>query len=780
MSTRRKVQGKRSFTGNHPLLPAMRPTPASTAFIPKVPTYTFLKWTFGRGSVIWKIWPAVVLHSSFAAAVVFIWTMTESKIDVPNVMLTVMGVVIGFVISYRAISGYDRYWMGRTAWSDVIRNARTMGRLVWYHVPPRLTGGVVSPIIVGEQTAEERERDKERERREAPKVMAEKRMALDLVEAFAVALKHHLRGELGIYYEDLYDLVRPLHDREFFPPHWKRVTYPTNPQFAIPAAHFPVAAVRPATPTPTPTPSTLAPPSSSSTSASSSAVSTNSTLKPTTHAARRPAYSTPAQAVLTQATAGDAGTGTGAGTGSLNLGSIDAHSSASLVDGGATDATGATASSSSVPTGLGPSSNLANNENNTNNNPSTVSLPHQPLLPAMNPAPEDGVLRRVSPDVIPFAGVFSGVARWLGSWGRKDDFDRQKHRDRSSRRQRAWSGPMRSPSAAGSGPIHPAGVAKLEEVEMGENLPEEVLRCLSEWFSVLEARQTVPGTSLGAMIAGIQTFEASLTTLEQVLTTPLPFVYSVHIRVVWLYLFLLPLQLVGDFQWHTVPAVSVGAFVYLGFVAAGEEIEQPFGYDDNDLDMDMFCRDIIRTDIQCLKKARCLNAWFPPAPVPTVHLQRSATATSTSTSSSTSSNLSLGPAIVVDTSTSTSANANIAIGASLLSPETVPPHIEFDVADSDSDSDPYGGNMYRASLSSLADSVSLEDVEEYEYEEDEESQEDGSGAETERETQGHGNGDGDRNANGNGNGNEGGHGQGEGTVQATDGGVREGQLVDVR
>lgn len=32
------------------------------------------------------------------------------------------------------------------------------------------------------------------------------------LDRFAVALKHHIRGEVGIYYEDLYDLVRPLHE----------------------------------------------------------------------------------------------------------------------------------------------------------------------------------------------------------------------------------------------------------------------------------------------------------------------------------------------------------------------------------------------------------------------------------------------------------------------------------------------------------------------------------------------------------------------------------------
>ncbi|KAJ7886464.1 hypothetical protein B0H14DRAFT_3431293 [Mycena olivaceomarginata] len=69
-----------------------------------------------------------------------------------------------------------------------------MARLIWYHVPLRLT-------LPGAEMGN---------------VTAEKRMALNLVDVFAVALKHHLRGELGIYYEDLYNLVRPLHD--FFIP----------------------------------------------------------------------------------------------------------------------------------------------------------------------------------------------------------------------------------------------------------------------------------------------------------------------------------------------------------------------------------------------------------------------------------------------------------------------------------------------------------------------------------------------------------------------------------
>jgi len=48
-------------------------------------------------------------------------------------------------------------------------------------------------------------------------------------------------------------------------------------------------------------------------------------------------------------------------------------------------------------------------------------------------------------------------------------------------------------------------------------------------------------------------------------------------RTVWLYLFFLPFQLVAEFSWYTIPGVAIASFIYLGFLAAGDEIGQPFG-----------------------------------------------------------------------------------------------------------------------------------------------------------------------------------------------------------
>jgi hypothetical protein len=165
-----------------------------------------------------------------------------------------------------------------------------------------------------------------------------------------------------------------------------------------------------------------------------------------------------------------------------------------------------------------------------------------------------------------------------------------------------WAGPTFSKKLA-------RGKHRPKVAGNGQNLPLEILRCLSDWCSILEDRGTVPGTSLGSMMGCISAFEDNLSTLERILTTPLPFVYSVHIRhTVWLYLFFLPFQLISQFGWYTIPGVCIASFIYLGFLAAGEEIEQPFGYDENDLDLDLFCHEIIHADIDHLKSSPCLNA----------------------------------------------------------------------------------------------------------------------------------------------------------------------------
>ncbi|KAI0077244.1 UPF0187-domain-containing protein [Panus rudis PR-1116 ss-1] len=532
----------RSFTGHHALLPATN-SAHQRVLIPVVPTQTLLVWTFGRGTVLWRIWPAVLLHTAFAAVVVSISMKTRFDLSIPNVMLTVLGVVIGFVISYRAISGYDRYWQGRSASSDIMRSSRTFGRLIWFHVPLR-------PMISTPDTdpgKTDKGKDQDKEIHELRHVMAEKYLALDLVEAFSVAVKHHLRGEIGIYYEDLYPLVRPLHDH-----HRKQ-------QASAAAQPAQVPQMCPA----------------EADHASELLIPKNPIIPPIN------AY------------------GTFSSSASHNLRSSSSSSSFSSHSSHRGD---------------------------------------RPLLPGSAP-PASGVMNRVSSDLIPFSSIFGHVSRAVQHrFSRSEGYSEVTYMDvetgsaegdisprnlespndetcatavpgpRQSISQYTWAESGRTSTFTGQFSFthkkHRPRIAG-----GGENMPLEIVRRLSHWLSVLEARGTIPGNTLGGMFSCLSSFEDSLAALERILTTPLPFVYSVHIRhTVWLYLFFLPFQLVDQFRWYAIPGVCIAAFIYLGFLAAGEEIEQPFGYDENDLDLDMFCRAVVHADFEHLRRTPCMNA----------------------------------------------------------------------------------------------------------------------------------------------------------------------------
>jgi putative membrane protein len=50
--------------------------------------------------------------------------------------------------------------------------------------------------------------DPDERRKDTVRAVIEKKSVINLVEAFGVSLKHYLRGEEGVFYEDLWHLVR--------------------------------------------------------------------------------------------------------------------------------------------------------------------------------------------------------------------------------------------------------------------------------------------------------------------------------------------------------------------------------------------------------------------------------------------------------------------------------------------------------------------------------------------------------------------------------------------
>mgnify|MGYP001758483974 CR=1 FL=1 len=98
-------------------------------------------------------------------------------------------------------------------------------------------------------------------------------------------------------------------------------------------------------------------------------------------------------------------------------------------------------------------------------------------------------------------------------------------------------------------------------------------------YGVLEQRVTA--------MAGVQA------ACERIAGTPLPFAYTLLLhRCAWLFCVLLPFGLASTLGWATPVVSAVLAYAFFGLDQLGEETEEPFGTEPNDLPLDALVRTI--------------------------------------------------------------------------------------------------------------------------------------------------------------------------------------------
>lgn len=121
----------------------------------------------------------------------------------------------------------------------------------------------------------------------------------------------------------------------------------------------------------------------------------------------------------------------------------------------------------------------------------------------------------------------------------------------------------------------------------------------------------MPDSTLGVLCTTLNQLVETLTGLEKIIATPIPFSYSSHLWMITvLYCAALPFQLWSTLEWFTVPATVIASWAFYGFLVAGEEIENPFGYSKNDLKLGYLVEKIIRKELHAITTT--------PAPNPAV------------------------------------------------------------------------------------------------------------------------------------------------------------------
>jgi putative membrane protein len=128
-----------------------------------------------------------------------------------------------------------------------------------------------------------------------------------------------------------------------------------------------------------------------------------------------------------------------------------------------------------------------------------------------------------------------------------------------------------------------------EMAELGRRRAAPLL--VSRWLTELVAKQADDGTITPIQQRLMDTNITAMIDLwggaERILKTPVPFAYAHHIKVfLTLFCFTVPFALLNAMTWFAVAGAAVVAFGMFGIDEIGVEIEDPFGYDPNDLPLD--------------------------------------------------------------------------------------------------------------------------------------------------------------------------------------------------
>jgi putative membrane protein len=103
------------------------------------------------------------------------------------------------------------------------------------------------------------------------------------------------------------------------------------------------------------------------------------------------------------------------------------------------------------------------------------------------------------------------------------------------------------------------------------------------WFNAPQASQ---------MTVQLNTMVDAYGKMETIRITPVPIAYLIHQKqVLALFGCVLPFAMVQDLGWWSIPYVTLVIFTLYGIEGIGSQLEDPFGYDRNDIKMDAIVED---------------------------------------------------------------------------------------------------------------------------------------------------------------------------------------------
>jgi putative membrane protein len=129
--------------------------------------------------------------------------------------------------------------------------------------------------------------------------------------------------------------------------------------------------------------------------------------------------------------------------------------------------------------------------------------------------------------------------------------------------------------------------------DLEKHLPNQVAALMMRKAHEMLVSKKITGEQLLFLNAELQSFTDICGACERIKNTPIPYSYSIFIKkFVLFYIITLPFGFVFSLNYWVIPIVGFIFFVLASLELIAEEIEEPFGADENDLPLGKMVRGI--------------------------------------------------------------------------------------------------------------------------------------------------------------------------------------------
>ncbi len=143
---------------------------------------------------------------------------------------------------------------------------------------------------------------------------------------------------------------------------------------------------------------------------------------------------------------------------------------------------------------------------------------------------------------------------------------------------------------------------RVADLKTVNHIPNKIAQQLFLEIEKLRKENIISEEKLIVLNEELRSFTNIAGACERIKSTPIPYSYSTFIkRIIFLYIITLPLGLVDDFKWASIPMVLFVFYAFASLELIAEEIEDPFGYEDNDLPTDEISERIKKNLIEIIK-----------------------------------------------------------------------------------------------------------------------------------------------------------------------------------